>query len=90
MFRMADTTTEHLGLVDLDDRRRAQLSRFLAPDAPSRYAVDVSADGVITLSPATVITAHELRLLEQRPDLVAKMRAAVADGELPPGGVRRR
>ena len=48
-------------------------------------------DGVITLSPAHIVTDHELRLIEQRPDLVALIRTADETGSLPAGaGPRRR
>lgn len=72
-------------VIDLDDRRRAQLGKILGPDSPTRYLVEVSADGVITLSPAVVLAAHELRLLGARPDLVAAMQEAAATGRVPAG-----
>ena len=72
-------------IIDLDDRRRAQLGKILTPQSPTRYMVTVDADGVITLSPAVVLAAHELRLLQHRPDLVAAMTLAADTGELPAG-----
>lgn len=72
-------------IIDLDDRRRAQLGKILPPDGPTRYAVTVDADGVITLAPAVVLAAHELHLLQQRPDLVAAMKRAATDGTVPEG-----
>ena len=82
------TTT---GFIQLDTRKRAQLSRFLPEIAPIDYRIDVRDDGVITLSPAHIVTDHELRLIEQRPDLVALIRTADETGSLPAGaGPRRR
>lgn len=72
-------------IIDLDERRRAQLGRILRPDSPTRYLVDVSPDGVITLSPAVVLAEHELRLLTARPDLVATLREAATTGQAPAG-----
>ena len=72
-------------IIDLDERRRAQLGKVLGPDSPTRYVVEVSSDGVITLSPAVVLAAHELRLLSARPDLVAAMREAAETGRAPAG-----
>jgi hypothetical protein len=76
------TTT---GFIQLDTRKRAQLSRFLPEIAPINYRIDVRDDGVITLSPAHIVTDHELRLIQQRPDLVALIRSADKTGALPAG-----
>ena len=72
-------------IIDLDDRRRAQLGKVLDRNSPTRYMVEVSPDGVITLTPAVVLAAHEIRLLAARPDLVAAMQEAAATGRLPAG-----
>jgi hypothetical protein len=72
-------------IIDLDERRRAQLGKILGPDSPTRYMVEVSSDGVITLSPAVVLATHELRLLSARPDLIAAMQQAAATGRVPDG-----
>lgn len=72
-------------VIELDERRRAQLGKILPPDSPTRYLVEVSSDGVITLSPAVVLAAHELRLLNARPDLVALLREAAETGQAPAG-----
>ncbi len=76
-------------IIDLDERRRAQLGKILGPDSPTRYMVEVSSDGVITLSPAVVLAAHELRLLNARPNLVAAMQEAAATGRAPVGSAPR-
>lgn len=64
------TSSNASGFIQLDSRKRAQLSRFLPETAPTDYRIDVSDDGVITLSPAHIVTDHELGLMEQRLDLV--------------------
>lgn len=72
-------------IIDLDERRRAQLGKILAADSPTRYVVTVDSDGVITLAPAVVLTTHEMRLLQTRPDLVEAMTVATTTGTLPEG-----
>lgn len=83
VYTRCDMTTT--GFIQLDRRKRAQLSRFLPETAPLDYRIEISSDGVITLSPAHIVTDHELRLINQRPDLVALIRSTEATGKLPPG-----
>jgi hypothetical protein len=54
-------------LVELDSRRRAALGR-LARHA--RYLAEVDEDGIITLTPAAVVSAVEATLIARRPDLL--------------------
>jgi hypothetical protein len=54
-------------LVELDSRRRAALGRLARH---SRYLAEVDEDGVITLTPAAVVSALEASLISRRPDLL--------------------
>ena len=54
-------------LVELDSRRRAALGRLARH---SRYLAEVDGDGVITLTPAAVVSALEATLISRRPDLL--------------------
>jgi len=54
-------------LVELDSRRRAALGR-LARHA--RYLAEVDEDGVITLTPAAVVSTLEATVIARRPDLL--------------------
>ncbi|MGH8998821.1 MAG: hypothetical protein ACRDY7_05455 [Acidimicrobiia bacterium] len=54
-------------LVELDSRHRAALGR-LARHA--RYLAEVDDDGIITLTPAAVVSAVEAALISRRPDLL--------------------
>ncbi|MEW6474130.1 MAG: hypothetical protein AB1679_17900 [Actinomycetota bacterium] len=68
-------------LVELDSRHRAALGR-LARHA--RYLAEVDEDGIITLTPAVVVSAIETTLIARRPDLLqpadrSKLVRVVAD-----------
>ncbi|MGH9272572.1 MAG: hypothetical protein ACRDZ2_15015 [Ilumatobacteraceae bacterium] len=67
------------GVVVLDHRRRAALSKFVRSDGDT-YIVHVDDDGTITLTPGSFIANHERRLHANRPDLVESITAAVAQG----------
>jgi hypothetical protein len=68
-----------VALISLDERRRAPLSRFV--DSPAEtYAVDVDENGTITLTPGRFVADHELRLHEQRPDLVERINQDIDTG----------
>jgi hypothetical protein len=54
-------------LVELDSRRRAALGRLARH---SRYLAEVDEDGVITLTPAAVVSTLEATLISRRPDLL--------------------
>lgn len=54
-------------LVELDSRRRAALGRLARH---SRYLAEVDEDGIITLTPAAVVSALEATLISRRPDLL--------------------
>lgn len=73
-------------LLDVDARRRISLGALAAAD---RYLVDVDEDGVITLSPAVVMTEMEARLA-RRPDVLAQVEQSRTSGEDAGRPVRRR
>jgi hypothetical protein len=54
-------------LVELDSRHRAALGRLARH---SRYLAEVDDDGIITLTPAAVVSALEATLISRRPDLL--------------------
>lgn len=54
-------------LVELDSRHRAALGRLARH---SRYLAEVDDDGIITLTPAAVVSALEAALISRRPDLL--------------------
>lgn len=69
-------------IIEVDSRRRVSLGELATAE---RYLVERDDEGVITLSPAVVITELEARLLN-RPDIlaqVAKSRAGVMSTEAP-------
>jgi hypothetical protein len=73
---MAAVTNEHV--LDVDSRGRVSLGRLAQP-GHRRYLAHVEADGTIVLTPAVVVSALEAEILAD-PELVAKIRAGLADG----------
>lgn len=76
--------------VVLDSRSRITLGNFAKS---STYVMDVTEDGVVTLSPAEVLTRDEIKALS-RPDVLAAIeasRAAELNGQpSAPAPVRKR
>jgi hypothetical protein len=72
-----------LTLIEIDERGRTSLGRMHV--APGRYLGQVHPDGTIVLSPATVMTRSQARLLE-RPDIMEAIDRLQADPSL---GIRR-
>jgi len=66
-------------LIELDNRRRAPLSK-LAKAEHSRFLVSVSEDGTIILTPAVVISEMEARL-RANPQLMAEIEHSIAHPE---------
>ena len=64
-------------LLEVDTRRRISLGALATAD---RYLVDVDEDGIITLSPAVVMTEMEARLMA-RPDILAQVEQSRARAE---------
>lgn len=64
-------------MLELDERRRASLGRIGNPEH-RRYLVTEEPDGTITLSPAVVISEHELALL-RHPEVVSRIEASRED-----------
>lgn len=67
------------GVLVLDDRKRAALSKFVRSEGDT-YVVDVDENGTITLTPGTFVPDFELRLHARRPDLVESISSGVAAG----------
>jgi hypothetical protein len=67
------------GLLTLDERKRASLSRFVKSDTDT-YAVTVDEDGTITLTPGRFVPEYERRLHEEHPELAARLRENIARG----------
>jgi hypothetical protein len=63
-------TSEEI-LVELDDRRRVYLSK-VGRSTDRRYLVRTERDGTMVFTPAAVVPAHVLRLLN-RPDILAAL-----------------
>ena len=59
-------------LVELDSRHRAALGRLARHP---RYLAERDDDGVITLTPAVVVSALEMDLVARRPDLLQPARS---------------
>lgn len=70
-------------LIELDDRRRASLAK-INPEH-RHYLVEKTSSGAIILTPATVMSDLEARILRNE-DLMAQIRADVED---PSRGVPR-
>jgi len=69
-------------IIEVDARKRVSLGGLATAE---RYIADVDDSGVITLSPAVVMTEMEARLLA-RPDILAaveKSRASAEDAGRP-------
>jgi hypothetical protein len=64
-------------LLELDDRRRVSLGKIGKPEH-RRYLVTEEPDGTIILTPAAVVSEHELRLLAH-PEVVARIQASRED-----------
>lgn len=64
-------------LLEVDARNRLSLGNLAKA---KQYLVEVDPSGVITLSPAVVMTEMEARLLA-RPDILAQVEASRASGE---------
>jgi len=67
------------GIVVLDHRKRAALSKFVRGEGDT-YIVHVDKDGTITLTPGSFVPDYERRLHAQRPDLVGSINAGIAQG----------
>ncbi len=61
-------------LIDLDDRRRAYLTKVGRPEH-RRYAARTEPDGTVILTPAVLMTVHDAALL-QRPDILKAIQTA--------------
>ena len=64
-------------LIEVDARRRVSLGALATAE---RYIAESDASGVITLSPAVVMTEMEARLLT-RPDILAAVEASRSSDE---------
>jgi hypothetical protein len=64
-------------LLELDERRRASLGKIGKPEH-RRYLVTEEPDGTIILTPAAVVSEHELRLL-RNPEVMARIEASRRD-----------
>lgn len=62
-------------LLEVDSRKRVSLGQ--AAGLADRYLMDQDQDGIITLTPAVVVTADEARLLT-RPDIIEAVNASRA------------
>ena len=62
-----EVTMDEMQLVEIDSRGRVTLGRSKV--AAGRYLLEVAADGVLLLHPATVMTDAQARLLA-RPDIM--------------------
>ena len=63
----AEEAMDEMQLVEIDSRGRVTLGRSKV--AAGRYLLEVAADGVVLLHPATVMTSGQARLLA-RPDIM--------------------
>lgn len=75
-------------LVEVDSRKRVSLGG-VAGEPGTRYMAEVDEEGVITLSPAVIMTELEARLL-QRPDIMAAVEHSRRTLESGPRPVRNR
>jgi hypothetical protein len=75
-------------LVEVDSRRRISLGPAVR-EAGTHYMVEVDDDGVITLTPAVVMSEAEVRLL-QRPDILAEVERSRREPDNDARPVRRR
>jgi hypothetical protein len=64
-------------LVEVDNRKRISLGSAVRA-VGTQYMVEVDPDGVITLTPALVLSEVEARLLH-RPDILAAVDKAITD-----------
>ena len=64
-------------LLEVDTRRRISLGALATA---ARYLVGVDEDGIVTLSPAVVMTEMEARLMA-RPDILARVEQSRARAE---------
>lgn len=75
-------------LIELDARRRVALGKFGKPEH-TRYLVTEHPDGSLLLTPAVVMTVHEVALL-RNPELVAQIEEDLADpSRATPSSARR-
>lgn len=64
-------------LLEVDSRKRVSLGQ--AAGLADRYLMDQDQDGVITLTPAVVLSAIELELIRNRPDILEAVERSRAD-----------
>lgn len=64
-------------LLEVDSRKRISLGQ--ATGLVERYLMEQDQDGVITLTPAVVLSAMEVNLLKNRPDIVEAVERARCD-----------
>lgn len=75
-------------LVEVDSRKRVSLGPA-AREPGTQYMAEVDEDGIITLTPAVVMSEVEARLL-QRPDILASVHKAITDDVWVSRPVRRK
>jgi hypothetical protein len=75
-------------LVEVDTRKRVSLGA-VAREPGTQYMAEVDDDGVITLTPAVIMSEIEVRMLH-RPDILTALDKAVTDDVWVPRPVRRR
>lgn len=64
-------------LLEVDSRKRVSLGQ--AAGLAERYLMEQDQEGVITLTPAVVLSTMEVNLLRNRPDIIEAVEHARAD-----------